>query len=506
MALQLPFGIEVLNPLPVDEKYLKVGVPYTSILDVNTTIPIGIRHVGLTVNISGDEYWYKNGINDVDLVVKSSGGGGSGERIEKQYGQLSHGFILGDVVGYNSNTSLFEKVQSVVGELIEPLGVVTQIPSSSGFTLTYAGYVNGLSTIVDENSNPITGGTTYFLSPSVAGKLTPDSPININEISKPILTTLTNDDALIFQYRGAIINEPITGDTTATTVYIGASPSNITVGGMTSGTSLTGRTFSSILEEILVTTFFPTLIAPSNTFNDDQANTQEVGVTLSINFTATFNRGSINPQYPPTASSFRSGPANTYNYTGTGLPATVSSTANTDNQLVTGYTLLVGANNWTNTVSYDAGVQPYDSAGNPYNSPLPSGTTGSDSTTITGIYPWFYGTSASINPRPTAGSALLATGTKVVASSNGTVNALFNTSGAEWTWVAIPTTSTVKTVWYVTALNNGVIGGTYPSGNKYPAPTSISVNSPTALWSGVNYNFYISEGASIETNVEFRNS
>lgn len=290
-------------------------------------------------------------------------------------------------------------------------------------------------------------------------------------------------------------------------IYTGATPSNIAVGGMAIGTTLTGRTISDILEEILITTYFPTLTNPSNGFSDDQANTQEVGVTIgTINFVATFNRGSINPQYPPTSSSFRSGLPNRYNYTGAQIVGNYSSTLLTDNRTATNHIVLFGANTWTNTVTYDAGVQPFDSSGNPYLAPLPSGTTGAQSVTITGIYPWFYGKSASTNPRPTAGSALLTTGVKTVAVSTGTVNANFNTVGAEWTWVAIPETSTLKTKWFVNELNQGNIGGTYPSGNKYPSPTTLSVNSPTGLWSGINYRFYISELPSIETNIEFRNS
>jgi len=72
--------------------------------------------------------------------------------------------------------------------------------------------------------------------------------------------------------------------------------------------------------------------------------------------------------------------------------------------------------------------------------------------------------------------------------------------------MAHPASETTKVIWYVTALSNGIIGGVYPSGNKYPAPSTVNVNSPTTLWGGINYKFYISEAKSIETNVEFRNS
>jgi hypothetical protein len=298
-------------------------------------------------------------------------------------------------------------------------------------------------------------------------------------------------------------------------VYDGASPSNITVGGMPAGTTLTGRTIVDILEEILIDTFDPTLTAPNNSFSDNQANTQEVGITTDITFTASFSRGAINPQFPPTASPFRSGPANTYNYTGTGLPANVSSSASTDIQTVTGYTILLGSNQWTNSVDYDAGVQPYNSDGDPFNTPLPAGNTGNKTVTITGIYPYFFGTFASggaiagaNRPDPaTSGQTLIDTATKVVASSTGTITVNFNSTSDDYLFFATPETSTTKTRWFVDALNTGDISGPDGGANLFPAPTIVNIDSPTTLWSGVNYKIYISNFQSaISAPMQLRNS
>ena len=75
-GLELPFGVKVLNPLSLDEKYLSGGTtPYSSVSNVNSLIPQSIRHRGLTVNISGDEYWYKDGVTDADLVIKTGNSG-----------------------------------------------------------------------------------------------------------------------------------------------------------------------------------------------------------------------------------------------------------------------------------------------------------------------------------------------------------------------------------------------------------------------------------------------
>jgi hypothetical protein len=74
MSLELPYGIKVVNPKPLDRYYYNNDVPYTSILEVNTLIPVGVRYAGLTVNISTNEYWYKDGTDDTDLVPKLGGG------------------------------------------------------------------------------------------------------------------------------------------------------------------------------------------------------------------------------------------------------------------------------------------------------------------------------------------------------------------------------------------------------------------------------------------------
>ena len=82
MAIALADSILVGQQKPVDDKYYNGLAPYTSTLQVNTLLSPAIRYRGLTVNINGDEYWYKNGIlgdvsnNPGDLVLKGSASGG----------------------------------------------------------------------------------------------------------------------------------------------------------------------------------------------------------------------------------------------------------------------------------------------------------------------------------------------------------------------------------------------------------------------------------------------
>ena len=77
MAINLSDNIYTSAPKPTDSRYLCNLVPYASVSQANSNIvggSGGVRYTGLTVNIAGNEYWYKTGIGDGDLVLKSLGG------------------------------------------------------------------------------------------------------------------------------------------------------------------------------------------------------------------------------------------------------------------------------------------------------------------------------------------------------------------------------------------------------------------------------------------------
>ena len=202
-SLELPFGIKVLNPTSVDAKYLNDGIPYISVGEVNSLVPSGIRHIGLTVNISGVEYWYETGITDPDLVIKGGGGTGSGERIEKEYAQVGHGFSVGEVVAW-SGTTFIKAIADGTQDGGEVIGFVSEVPDANNFTVIFGGYIDGITAL------GLSGGTTYFLSTTVAGGISPYDTEVFDTISKPVLTTFTDDEALVFQYRGFLIDSGAT--------------------------------------------------------------------------------------------------------------------------------------------------------------------------------------------------------------------------------------------------------------------------------------------------------
>ena len=72
MSIKLSDSIRVGQQKPLEDKYFNELVPYTSTTQVNTLLPKAVRHIGLTVNINKEEYWYKDGIEDANLVLKVS--------------------------------------------------------------------------------------------------------------------------------------------------------------------------------------------------------------------------------------------------------------------------------------------------------------------------------------------------------------------------------------------------------------------------------------------------
>jgi len=54
---------------PVDERFLKDGVPYTDTADVLASIPTGSRSAGLFVNIAGVLYWFLEDLITLEPVV-----------------------------------------------------------------------------------------------------------------------------------------------------------------------------------------------------------------------------------------------------------------------------------------------------------------------------------------------------------------------------------------------------------------------------------------------------
>ena len=144
-----------------------------------------------------------------------------------------------------------------------------------------------------------------------------------------------------------------------------------TVGGITSGTTYPKDTgFETMWRDMLNPVENPVLTPPSCALTVAGGTLLESGSSVSKTFTVTFNRGSITPAYG--TSGFRSGEATGYSLNGGTEQATGT------------FTETVDASNKTfvSLVSYSAGEQPKNSAGEDYSSPLPAGSVNSNTITF----------------------------------------------------------------------------------------------------------------------------
>lgn len=270
------------------------------------------------------------------------------------------------------------------------------------------------------------------------------------------------------------------------------SPATVSLGGITPGYVLTGKTISCILGMLLVPTVNPTLVPPTNTFTISPSTTPvEVGTILNITGCSTFNRGSIYPQYS-SASAYRSGLPYVHIYNTFGLiPKLSAVTTNlTNSYSFAPYTALSTPNTISACVMYSAGVQPKNSAGGNYCSALPSGvTTPIISRTINGIYPWFYGSGATV---PTVNQALINGARKCLSDSSADISVTNYNVNGNYIWFAIPSGSTGsigKTKWL--GWNSPSNCGTIP-GDLFKPEAILAINSPQSCWFGIRYRFYVS--------------
>ncbi len=128
--------------------------------------------------------------------------------------------------------------------------------------------------------------------------------------------------------------------------------------------------------------------------------------------------------------------------------------------------------------------------------PVPTSTTTSTTTVNPALNYWYYGkynSPGGVVPIPTSLDIDISLGTTVTnVNPSGSLVIPFNSATDDFLWFAIPVSAGTKSNWFVTMLNQGLIGGpaTY-FGNLFPDPVTVTYNS-------VSVYLYISTG---RTNV-----
>lgn len=108
VGLQLPYGLQPVNPTPVDAwsgPYIGAD-SQTAVALANAAIPAGVRfqsmEIRLIVGGISKKFWYRDGTADSDLIEFQSGAGGLSFSSEL----IMNGLIVGEKDGANKSFSL----------------------------------------------------------------------------------------------------------------------------------------------------------------------------------------------------------------------------------------------------------------------------------------------------------------------------------------------------------------------------------------------------------------
>jgi hypothetical protein len=288
------------------------------------------------------------------------------------------------------------------------------------------------------------------------------------------------------------------------------------------------KTIVEVLDTILFPTKNPTYTNPTLVLNTSQTGVKEVGTTvnqtltlvgtkndagaftaLTISRTGGVGAGVLATTNSPTVGS-ATNVDDQYGYTNPNNPnQSYTLTFNESYVIALGTTTLSGKGDYSqglpkknNKGVEDTRAFAVRSTGNPQDAAVDFA---SDSDTISGIYPYYWGKS-STQPSAADVAEFIRTGgggqQKVTATASGTIAITFAATN-HYIWFALPTGTTRKTKWYNTGFNQGSIG----AGQFILAPVEHDVTSQQGYWSNVGYDIYISSGASAtEGSYEFRNS
>jgi len=401
---------------------------------------------------------------------------------------------------------------------------LSEIGAQPAFTLTNnvtisSGLTGSLALSLDNNALTLTGTLSSDLK-TVNGQ------------------SLVGSGDIAITTSGAISVSANTGlaltDTVLSTIYnttMSDSVESTTVGGAAPAPASTWKTKTivQVLDAILFPDVLPTYTPPLITLSGLTQGTLEVGTSVSQGITVTgikndagaFTNLSINRLYNSVNTAIGGGTTsptvtnatavgNQFGYTNPNDPNSNYIYAPTG---ISNYTLPPGATTWTGSGNYNAGLAKKNNKGvdDPRTAQVRSTAAPqaaannfqTSTTTITGIYPYYWGLSATQPTTSTIAAAISGgSANRVLADSNGTVSITFNAAG-QYIWFAHAGIYTVKTKWYNTDLNQGNIG----AGNFILAPVDQSMTANNALWTGVNYKVYISGGATNTSgSIQFRNN
>lgn len=194
--------------------------------------------------------------------------------------------------------------------------------------------------------------------------------------------------------------EDVSGDSVYSSSLPGSVAMTQTIGGLPSGTTVSSlsdgtKTVSQVLDTLLFPTAYPTYTQPSCSLTDNVANLQIAGASINITLNTTANRGTINTSWDPGSQGAFAGAVTAARYSHNSVNTDINvgpGSTDIDNVQINGHTVALGSNSWTLTVTFAAGLDPLDSAGNIVAGAAFAGGSKSNSTSFEGVFPIKLGT------------------------------------------------------------------------------------------------------------------
>jgi len=183
MSIILNDNIDARAPKPTDSRF---GTSisgttgfYATTLAANAAIPTYQRYIGLTVGIKVgnnpiQEYWYANGINDADLVIKSGTVSGAGNGLTFSSGIINLG---GTLTSPTTLSTSLTNTLSLIG-LVTDSSPLTFLTISSTGVITMSGY-SGVATNILTNLTVDNGLTKTANNIKLGGNLTTATTITL---------------------------------------------------------------------------------------------------------------------------------------------------------------------------------------------------------------------------------------------------------------------------------------------------------------------------------------
>ena len=269
------------------------------------------------------------------------------------------------------------------------------------------------------------------------------------------------------------------------------------------------KTIVQVLDEILFPATLPVYVIPTLVLEDTLGPIQEVGTSVSNTLTL---KGTKNDAGNFTSLRIlESGVQITESSPDPGPSATLTYIRN--------FQVPVGVTTWEGKGSYQQGAKKFDSQGvedprsydllKTTNPQAANNNFTSNTTSIDGIYPFFYGVSSDIGLTKETIKGVIEAGNSVkeLTKANGTINIEFGDLSNDFVvqWFAHASIYPTKTKWEDTtnSSNKGFISG---ASDYMSAPQLISIDSPDEYWNGVEFKVYRSNRkVRVSTPLDFKN-